>query len=279
MKNIPIKLLDHYKSEVNTIAILVKIKLKDGSELGYTDIDENITFDGLLYKKSSGISPSALSSQAAMSVDNLTFEGLLEDENFTVDDLRAGKLDGSTFYIYRCNYKNIEDGVEIMKTGFLGDVEVDNNSFKFEVRGLGQVIQANTGRTYKPACDAILYDNRCKVLKSLFTVNGTITEDSNNGLISVDVNRTEEKDWFRYGQFTWTSGANKGYSCEVKSFNEGRFEFQLPFFKTIKAGDTYTVAAGCDKTKETCKAKFNNIVNHRGFPGIPKESVVLGQEQ
>jgi uncharacterized phage protein (TIGR02218 family) len=32
---------------------------------------------------------------------------------------------------------------------------------------------------------------------------------------------------------------------------------------------TFTVTAGCDKTHHTCRAKFANIINFRGFPHMP----------
>ena len=34
-------------------------------------------------------------------------------------------------------------------------------------------------------------------------------------------------------------------------------------------GDTFSVFAGCDKTFATCKAKFDNALNFRGFPHLP----------
>jgi uncharacterized phage protein (TIGR02218 family) len=37
----------------------------------------------------------------------------------------------------------------------------------------------------------------------------------------------------------------------------------------IQVGDIFTIVAGCDKLKETCIAKFNNILNFRGFPDVP----------
>jgi uncharacterized phage protein (TIGR02218 family) len=36
-----------------------------------------------------------------------------------------------------------------------------------------------------------------------------------------------------------------------------------------RVGDGFTVTAGCDKSVKTCKAKFDNEVNFRGFPHVP----------
>lgn len=41
----------------------------------------------------------------------------------------------------------------------------------------------------------------------------------------------------------------------------------------IKAGTKATLIRGCDKTKETCKGRFDNMKNFSGFPSIPWEAV------
>ena len=43
----------------------------------------------------------------------------------------------------------------------------------------------------------------------------------------------------------------------------------LPMPYTVQVGDGVTAIAGCDKTSETCKDKFSNLINFRGFPTIP----------
>ncbi len=42
----------------------------------------------------------------------------------------------------------------------------------------------------------------------------------------------------------------------------------------MAAGDGGTAVAGCRKTLATCKSKFGNVVNFRGFPHIPGVDVV-----
>ena len=39
-------------------------------------------------------------------------------------------------------------------------------------------------------------------------------------------------------------------------------------------GDGFRLIAGCDKTFETCKAKYANAANFRGFPHMPGEDWV-----
>jgi uncharacterized phage protein (TIGR02218 family) len=43
----------------------------------------------------------------------------------------------------------------------------------------------------------------------------------------------------------------------------------------IALGDTFAVTAGCDKRFPTCRDRFNNTVNFRGFPHIPGNDFVV----
>jgi uncharacterized phage protein (TIGR02218 family) len=39
----------------------------------------------------------------------------------------------------------------------------------------------------------------------------------------------------------------------------------------VRPGDRFTVTAGCDKRLATCREKFGNAPNFRGFPHMPGE--------
>jgi uncharacterized phage protein (TIGR02218 family) len=75
--------------------------------------------------------------------------------------------------------------------------------------------------------------------------------------------------FFDFGVITMTSGDNDGLSVEVKSYVEGQITLALPFPYDIAVGDTYSMHAGCDKSMETCRDRFKNIKNFRGFPYLP----------
>ena len=40
-------------------------------------------------------------------------------------------------------------------------------------------------------------------------------------------------------------------------------------------GDRVRIEAGCDKAEDTCRLKFANMVNFRGFPDIPGEDWLM----
>lgn len=85
--------------------------------------------------------------------------------------------------------------------------------------------------------------------------------------------------WFDLGYVEWTSGANAGRKSEVSrhslSSGAGIFElFEAPV-RSIAIGDGFVIRAGCDKQFRTCKAKFSNAVNFRGFPHMPGDDTII----
>ena len=74
--------------------------------------------------------------------------------------------------------------------------------------------------------------------------------------------------WVANGIVTWTSGNNVGMSGEVKSFAANTYELFIPTVYQMQVGDTFEVTTGCDKTSDTCKSKFSNVINFGGFPHI-----------
>jgi uncharacterized phage protein (TIGR02218 family) len=85
--------------------------------------------------------------------------------------------------------------------------------------------------------------------------------------------------WFTLGRLTWTSGANAGRTAEVASHQLVSGVRHIALLEApvrpIEAGDGFVVRAGCDKRLETCRDRFANVVNFRGFPHIPGQDTVI----
>jgi uncharacterized phage protein (TIGR02218 family) len=45
--------------------------------------------------------------------------------------------------------------------------------------------------------------------------------------------------------------------------------------RVITLGDGFFIQAGCDKQFVTCRSKFGNGVNFRGFPAIPGDDTIV----
>jgi uncharacterized phage protein (TIGR02218 family) len=85
--------------------------------------------------------------------------------------------------------------------------------------------------------------------------------------------------WFTCGLLTWLTGANAGRKAEVKLHSKegsaARIELWQRVADPIAPGDNFLTVAGCDKQFATCKAKFDNVANFRGFPHVPGNDFML----
>ena len=86
--------------------------------------------------------------------------------------------------------------------------------------------------------------------------------------------------WFKHGTLTWTTGAGAGRTERVDEHRKDATGTTLvlrPGSGSVAAeGDTFSISAGCDKKFSTCKAKFANAINFRGFPHLPGNDAAYG---
>ena len=80
-------------------------------------------------------------------------------------------------------------------------------------------------------------------------------------------NETKTIGWYRYGIIKFLNGKLKGVSLQITDKIDDKI-YLLVGTKMISVGDEFIIYAGCDKTQNTCKSKFNNIINFRGEPFI-----------
>lgn len=106
-----------------------------------------------------------------------------------------------------------------------------------------------------------------------FVLSGTVTAVSSNQLFA-DSSITESDDFWKYGKVLWLSGANQGYQMEIKGQTGTAVELYLPMVNAIGVGDTFTIYAGCAKTKAACKDKFGNIYNGQAEWDKPSRKII-----
>lgn len=275
MKSVGAPLLAHLASEVTTIAVCWKITTGLGVVSGFTSHTDDLVVSGVTYKSAQGFAPTTVQTQTGLSVDNLDVKGFLDSLGVTEADVDNGIYDGATLEVFMVNWADLTMGVVKIRRGFLGNTRISRQGFEVEIRGLLERFQRQIAEVYSPACRADLGDTRCGVVLATYTVTGSVTSFTDKRVF-VDTTRTEVDAYFLGGLFTWTSGNNNGLKMEVKNWTSGTKQFQLvlPMRNVIQVGDTYSVYAGCDKGWETCKVKFNNIVNFRGEPFVPQEQAV-----
>lgn len=81
--------------------------------------------------------------------------------------------------------------------------------------------------------------------------------------------------YYADGIMTFTSGGNSGLSYQIKTWDGITLTLDSPLFVAPNDGDTFVISPGCAHNVFDCLNKFNNIVNHQGFPTIPGMDSIL----
>lgn len=274
MKALTNEMEAHLASGATTLCWCWRLERRDGMVQGFTDHDRDIAFGGTTYEASAGFSASEIRDSVGLSVDNLEVSSAITSDRLAENDLSAGLYDNADVEIYRANWMAPTEHV-LMRKGNLGEVKRSGAAFAAEVRGLAHNLQQTKGRVFQYACDADLGDARCKVAlaSAAYTGSGTIDEIDSPRRFTASGLETYASGWFTHGLLTFTSGAAEGQAVEVKSHARVSGMVTMELWSQARLplapGQTFTVRAGCDKRLRTCRTKFSNAANFRGFPHMP----------
>ncbi|MEM8987903.1 MAG: DUF2163 domain-containing protein [Pseudomonadota bacterium] len=273
MRDFSTALTAHLQSGATTMCSCWKVTRKDGVVFGFTDHDRDISFDGVAYEAASGATGSAEETSSDLSVDNMSILGALSSSSLTPDALDAGVFDDATVEVFRVNWESTDQRY-LARKGSIGEVRRDRNGYAAEVRGLAHYLDQSVGRRYQRGCDAVLGDGRCGVDLSAAAYRGVgaVTSVIDSRRFSVSGLDGFATDWFSRGRLVWTSGANANVDMDVKAHAKGAgvsITLWRPMSADVAVGDAFVVTAGCDKLFATCRDKFSNTVNFRGFHMMP----------
>ncbi len=111
-------------------------------------------------------------------------------------------------------------------------------------------------------------------LTKLFTVIGIDSQEPRR-LFATDL--TDIDGHYDLGLVTWTGGSNQYFRMDVKAYLNlnGQVELYEPMPFDIEIGHLGKISTGCDKQWETCKTRYDDGVNYRGFIYLPGVSEIL----
>lgn len=127
------------------------------------------------------------------------------------------------------------------------------------------------GRAYSRICDHALYGDGCTLSVASFYTAGTAT--ARTGQVYTVAAAAGEADGYYTGGII-KFGDTLGYITEHTGTSltvAGR----MPDLEAAIGGSpaaSVSIAPGCDRRRETCIEKFNNLVNYGGFRDIPTDN-------
>ena len=120
------------------------------------------------------------------------------------------------------------------------------------------------GQTFQSQCNHPLYGPGCGLDRNSFRDVCTVGSVSGSTVTSTDFGARAN------GYFTngWLEDPATGEVRWIVDHVGSTVTLMNPF-PALAGGQTVNAFAGCDRTEATCAAKFNNLVNHLGFPRVP----------
>ena len=269
-------LYQHLESGATTVCRAWTVTRRDGQVLGFTDHDRDLVVQGVTCRADTGMTARALQQTTGLSVDNSEAIGALSAAAITEADIIAGRFDGAEVRAFLVNWVRPEEHLEQF-SGSLGEIERSGGSFRAELRGLSEILNQPQGHAYIASCSAVLGDGRCRFQTDQPGYHAQRAVDRVEDGRVFDFPGFGEFDpgWFTHGRFEVLTGAAAGLVGLVKADTidgEGRrIELWQSIMAEVAPGDQVRILAGCDKTAGTCRMKFGNFLNFRGFPHIPGE--------
>jgi len=270
----------HLSTGVTTVARAWAISREDGVQMGFTDHDCALEFEGIRFEASGGMTASALQQSTGLSVDNAEATGVLSHDSLSEGDIEAGRFDGAEVRIWYVNWADVS-ARQLLFRGYIGEIRRSGQRFEAELRGLAERLNQTRGQVYQGPCPAILGDARCGVDVSGagFGVDAEIAEVEDARVLRFAGLDGFEAGWFERGHVALLSGSGTGLNGLVKRDVMVGDLREVELWQSIGAeiapGDQVRLVAGCDKRAETCRLKFSNLVNFRGFPHIPGEDWLM----
>lgn len=267
------------EAQATTLARAWRLTREDGMVMGFTDHDETLHFAGTRFAAATGLSAGEGESALGLSAGTQEVEGALSADAVKESDIAAGLYDGAKVERFLVDWSVPEEGHVLIDIATLGEVRRRDGAFVAELRGPEAALDRQRGRLYRRRCDAVLGDARCKAdlagggrTRAGFVVEGAGRMVRIGGVGDVEGSQ------FAGGLLTLENGASREVSGVSQGVEDGEVRVSLlePFAVKPEAGAAVTLVVGCDKSFQTCRARFSNHLNFRGFPHIPGSDAALG---
>ncbi|MEJ1158006.1 DUF2163 domain-containing protein [Prosthecomicrobium sp. N25] len=280
MKTLPPGLAAHVAGQATTLATCWILTRLDGVVLGFTDHDRPILLDGVSCEAASGLRASEDVAQAGLAVGGVEVAGALASAAVTAADIAAGLYDGARIDVHLVNWSDVSERLHL-RSGTIGEVVAAEGAFRAELRSAALALDEERGRLFQHRCDADLGDARCRVDLAAPTRRGlgTVLSGSDRRTLRLSGLAAFAPALFERGRLQVTSGVLAGRASEVKSHVLSASVAEVELWQALPAapapGDVVSVTAGCEKLFATCRDRFANAENFRGFPHLPGPDFVL----
>lgn len=268
----------HLKARSHNRCWMLRLDLRNGASLGFTDHDQVLNFDlgdgAIDYRPDFGMALSDVQTGAGVDAGNY-------EVTFPVSSVmgRASALGGyfnrAEARLFQVVWSNLAAGSRAVMLGNCGEWRVEGDKAICEVRDQRDRLNQTIGRILQNQCDAD-YADQVRCFATPTEITGTITAVTSPMEFTVSVPDGPFADgFFDKGTVYPLTGANLGQvATQIWSWSSsGHIVLFDPLVTVPNVGDTFTVRDGCALTRTACIA-HGQILNFKGFPEVPGQQAL-----
>lgn len=281
MRDLTAGMLAHLAGDTHELVTCLRLVLKDGTVLAFTNHDEPLAFnlgDGAVeYQPWTGIDVSAVLLTVGLEASNFEVTGPI-GELVTQTHVLGGRYRGAVAHLFMVNWEALEDGPVRLMKGDVGECRVEGSRFVFEVRGIAAAFNETWGRVLNPLCTATFGDPTTGCPVALSPIAAVVTAVTDDFRFVLDLGGDHPDDYFNLGTVEFTTGELAGtVKGTVVDYAGATSAVELlePLVDTPQVGDALMIARGCSKLLKssdpslpTCLT-YGAVVDFRGWPEVP----------
>ncbi|MDH4415007.1 MAG: DUF2163 domain-containing protein [Rhizobium sp.] len=276
MKRLSQALAAHVATAETTLCRAWRVTCRDGFRLGLTEHDQVLVFAGTRFEPGTGFAATEASSASGLAAPGADVRGGFSSALITEADLAAGRYDGARVECFLVNWQAADEQHALVTVQEIGEVSRAGPGFSAELRSFAHRLQQPEGRIYNRRCDADLGDARCGVAMGVANrrVAGVVAGVLSADRLTVSGLPDLAEGHFRLGHLRFDAGRLLGQRLAIEESGAAMgglvtLRLWLPLEARPTVGDAVTLTVGCDKSFATCREKFGNPLNFRGFPHVP----------
>lgn len=234
----------------------------------YTDGDVSFVYDGDTYDPAT-INRGNTSAGGSLDVSSLKIEFSLVTTP-VIEYMASNPVDIAWIEISRLFRDQDPPEKYVIFVGQIKTVSFKGLSAEAEVVGFEHFLRMPIPTfRYQLTCNHRVFDTKCGLNKEDYKTTATVTVDVAGTTLTSATFGGYANDYFTRGYVVY---GNEKRSITSHTGSAITLSYKMT---TLTSGVTVDTYPGCDGRAETCRDKFNNIVNFLGFPFIPEENPAL----
>lgn len=259
-------------TELEGVAVFWRIHITDGTALGFTGHDRDLTFGGLTHRAAPGMLPSAIRRTAGLDEDSAEMRGALSHDALPETWLAAGRFDDARVAVGAVDWETLAH--RVLYRGRIGEVAREGAGFTADLRSAKEALAIDRVPRTGPTCRAVFCGPGCGLSAPRFERRARLVEvDAETSTLRFDLGDHRP---YLFGQLRFWDGPLAGRRLNVLSADADRLTVDADLDALVGAGHQLvaTLREGCDHTHATCHDRFDNAANFQGEPFLPGNDLV-----